>query len=127
MYLMDRSAIVRARGAVALFLFFSAACSDETAPGASGAVGSGGSIGTAGTNQSAGGGGGGTGGMTGMTDAASGSDASGGGGDGIAGDGGAADANRMPATTYKETWASVDTHPPAPEWFQDAKFGLWYH
>jgi len=62
-----------------------------------------------------------------MTDAASGGDASGGGGGAIVGDGGAADANRIPATTYKETWASVDTHPPAPEWFQDAKFGLWYH
>jgi alpha-L-fucosidase len=31
------------------------------------------------------------------------------------------------ATTYTATWASVDTHPPAAEWFQDAKFGLWYH
>jgi alpha-L-fucosidase len=25
------------------------------------------------------------------------------------------------------TWSSVDQHPPAPEWFQDAKFGIYYH
>ncbi|MDP4179717.1 MAG: alpha-L-fucosidase [Bacillota bacterium] len=31
------------------------------------------------------------------------------------------------ATTYTATWASVNTHQAAPEWFQDAKFGLWYH
>lgn len=31
------------------------------------------------------------------------------------------------ATTYQPTWASVNTHPPAPEWFQDAKFGIYYH
>ena len=31
------------------------------------------------------------------------------------------------ANTYTATWASVDTHPAAPEWFQDAKLGLWYH
>jgi len=29
--------------------------------------------------------------------------------------------------TYTATWASVDQHPAAPEWFQDAKFGLWHH
>jgi len=28
---------------------------------------------------------------------------------------------------YTETWASVGTHPVAPEWFQDAKFGIYYH
>src|SRR5919198_808548 len=28
---------------------------------------------------------------------------------------------------YDPTWASVDQHPPAPEWFQDAKFGIYYH
>jgi alpha-L-fucosidase len=28
---------------------------------------------------------------------------------------------------YTPTWASVDQHPPAPEWFQDAKFGIYYH
>jgi alpha-L-fucosidase len=31
------------------------------------------------------------------------------------------------ATTYTNTWASVDTHDPAPEWFQDAKFGIYFH
>jgi autotransporter-associated beta strand protein len=30
-------------------------------------------------------------------------------------------------TTYTATWASVDTHNPAPEWFQDAKFGIYFH
>jgi alpha-L-fucosidase len=30
-------------------------------------------------------------------------------------------------TTYKATWASVDTHNPSPEWFQDAKFGIYFH
>ncbi|MGC9669607.1 alpha-L-fucosidase [Planosporangium sp. 12N6] len=29
--------------------------------------------------------------------------------------------------SYAATWASVDQHPPAPEWFQDAKFGIYYH
>ncbi|MEU8036519.1 alpha-L-fucosidase [Streptosporangium sp. NPDC049078] len=28
---------------------------------------------------------------------------------------------------YTPTWESVDQHPPAPEWFQDAKFGIYYH
>src|SRR4051794_2423194 len=28
---------------------------------------------------------------------------------------------------YTSSWASVDQHPPAPEWFQDAKFGIYYH
>lgn len=31
------------------------------------------------------------------------------------------------ATTYQPTWASVDQHTPAPEWFQDAKFGIYFH
>jgi|GEM_PF-1843768 len=31
------------------------------------------------------------------------------------------------AAQYSETWASVGTHVAAPEWFQDAKFGLWFH
>ena len=31
------------------------------------------------------------------------------------------------ATNYQPTWASVDQHPPAPEWFQDAKFGIYFH
>jgi alpha-L-fucosidase len=30
-------------------------------------------------------------------------------------------------TFYQPTWASVDQHNPAPEWFQDAKFGLYFH
>lgn len=29
--------------------------------------------------------------------------------------------------TYTASWASVDQHPPAPEWFQDSKFGIYYH
>lgn len=35
-----------------------------------------------------------------------------------------------PAAThsaYQETWASVGTHQAAPEWFQDAKFGIYFH
>jgi alpha-L-fucosidase len=28
---------------------------------------------------------------------------------------------------YQPTWASVDQHDPAPEWFQDAKFGIYFH
>jgi len=27
---------------------------------------------------------------------------------------------------YQPTWASVDQHNPAPEWFQDAKFGMYF-
>lgn len=30
-------------------------------------------------------------------------------------------------TTYTATWASVDSHTGAPAWFQDAKFGIYYH
>ncbi|GAA3248300.1 alpha-L-fucosidase [Dactylosporangium siamense] len=30
-------------------------------------------------------------------------------------------------SSYSATWASVDQHPPAAEWFQDAKFGIYYH
>src|SRR5687768_4373288 len=30
-------------------------------------------------------------------------------------------------TSYSPNWSSVDQHPPAPEWFQDAKFGIYYH
>ncbi|QLQ36408.1 alpha-L-fucosidase [Micromonospora robiginosa] len=29
--------------------------------------------------------------------------------------------------SYAETWASVGQHPAAPEWFQDAKFGIYFH
>jgi alpha-L-fucosidase len=28
---------------------------------------------------------------------------------------------------YTASWASVDQHPPTPQWFQDAKFGIYYH
>ena len=30
-------------------------------------------------------------------------------------------------SSYTPSWSSVDQHPPAPEWFQDAKFGIYYH
>ncbi|GGM10727.1 MULTISPECIES: alpha-L-fucosidase [Micromonospora] len=30
-------------------------------------------------------------------------------------------------TSYSENWASVGQHPAAAEWFQDAKFGIYYH
>ena len=29
--------------------------------------------------------------------------------------------------SYTPSWSSVDQHPPAPEWFSDAKFGIYYH
>jgi alpha-L-fucosidase len=31
------------------------------------------------------------------------------------------------AQEYTPDWPSVDQHPPAPEWFQDAKFGIYFH
>jgi len=31
------------------------------------------------------------------------------------------------ASSYTATWESVDQHPPAPEWFRDAKFGIYAH
>ncbi|HEY0807925.1 MAG TPA: alpha-L-fucosidase, partial [Pseudonocardiaceae bacterium] len=37
-----------------------------------------------------------------------------------------ASANAGPQS-YTASWASVDQHPPAPTWFQDAKFGIYYH
>ena len=37
-----------------------------------------------------------------------------------------ASANAGPQS-YTASWASVDQHPPAPAWFQDAKFGIYYH
>ncbi len=37
-----------------------------------------------------------------------------------------ADATAGPSS-YTASWASVDQHPPAPEWYQDAKFGIYYH
>jgi alpha-L-fucosidase len=30
-------------------------------------------------------------------------------------------------TSYTPDWTSVNQHPAAPEWFQDAKLGIWYH
>jgi alpha-L-fucosidase len=30
-------------------------------------------------------------------------------------------------TRYTASWSSLDTHNPAPDWFQDAKFGVYYH
>ena len=30
-------------------------------------------------------------------------------------------------SSYTPVWSSVDQHPPAPEWFQDAKFGIYFH
>jgi alpha-L-fucosidase len=30
-------------------------------------------------------------------------------------------------STYTPSWSSVDQHPPAPEWFKDAKFGIYFH
>jgi alpha-L-fucosidase len=45
----------------------------------------------------------------------------------IAGGGfGAGNAQAAPST-YTPDWNSVDQHPPAPEWFQDAKFGVYFH
>ncbi|WIM92840.1 alpha-L-fucosidase [Actinoplanes oblitus] len=29
--------------------------------------------------------------------------------------------------SYSPSWSSVNQHPPAPEWFQDAKFGIYFH
>ncbi|WP_426513341.1 alpha-L-fucosidase [Dactylosporangium sp. McL0621] len=39
---------------------------------------------------------------------------------------GVAEATAGPGS-YTASWSSVDQHPPAPEWFQDAKFGIYYH
>jgi alpha-L-fucosidase len=36
-------------------------------------------------------------------------------------------AQSIEATVYQPTWASVDQHNPAPEWFKDAKFGIYFH
>ena len=30
-------------------------------------------------------------------------------------------------TSYTANWTSVDQHPAAPEWFKDAKFGIYFH
>ena len=29
--------------------------------------------------------------------------------------------------SYTASWSSVDQHPPAPQWFMDAKFGIYFH
>jgi hypothetical protein len=29
--------------------------------------------------------------------------------------------------SYSASWSSVDQHPPAPQWFMDAKFGIYFH
>jgi len=34
---------------------------------------------------------------------------------------------KVNAQKYQPTWESVNTHKPAPEWFQDAKFGIYFH
>jgi alpha-L-fucosidase len=39
----------------------------------------------------------------------------------------AAPAGAQSTTTYAASWASLNTHTPAPEWFQDAKFGIYFH
>jgi alpha-L-fucosidase len=36
-------------------------------------------------------------------------------------------ASMSAATTYQATAASVNTHDPAPEWYKDAKFGIYFH
>jgi alpha-L-fucosidase len=42
-------------------------------------------------------------------------------------DGVAAATAAPPCDRYEPTWPSVDRHPPAPDWFQDAKFGIYWH
>jgi alpha-L-fucosidase len=43
--------------------------------------------------------------------------------------GGVLGAGRVQAapSTYTPDWESVSRHPPAPEWFKDAKFGIYFH
>ena len=36
-------------------------------------------------------------------------------------------ASWLNAATYEENWTSVGKHTAAPEWFQDAKFGIYFH
>ncbi|MGW5430000.1 alpha-L-fucosidase [Streptomyces sp. NPDC004059] len=45
----------------------------------------------------------------------------------IAGGGLGAGVAQAAPSTYTPDWTSVDQHPPAPEWFQDAKFGIYFH
>lgn len=42
-------------------------------------------------------------------------------------DGFAADGASAAPKTYQPTWDSVNRHPAAPEWFRDAKFGIYFH
>ena len=35
--------------------------------------------------------------------------------------------NEHAATVYQENWNSVGKHVAAPEWFKDAKFGIYFH
>ncbi|TPQ23958.1 alpha-L-fucosidase [Streptomyces sporangiiformans] len=39
----------------------------------------------------------------------------------------AAGSARAAPRTYTPTWDSVNRHPAAPEWFRDAKFGIYFH
>ncbi|WP_329343410.1 alpha-L-fucosidase [Streptomyces sp. NBC_00663] len=45
----------------------------------------------------------------------------------VAGGGFGAGLAQAAPSTYTPDWNSVDQHPPAPEWFQDAKFGIYFH
>lgn len=45
----------------------------------------------------------------------------------VAGGVSSAGAAQAAPSTYTPDWNSVDQHPPAPEWFQDAKFGIYFH
>ncbi|OUD00601.1 alpha-L-fucosidase [Streptomyces swartbergensis] len=45
----------------------------------------------------------------------------------VAGDAFSAGVAEAAPSTYTPDWDSVDQHPPAPEWFQDAKFGIYFH
>lgn len=31
------------------------------------------------------------------------------------------------AAPYQANWASLEKHNPAPDWFRDAKFGIYFH
>ena len=39
----------------------------------------------------------------------------------------ASPAGAQTPTNYTAAWSSVDQHKPAPEWFEDAKFGIYFH
>lgn len=36
-------------------------------------------------------------------------------------------ASAKATSPYKATWESTDKHNPSPEWFRDAKFGVYWH